>query len=251
MKSAMYDDRQRGIERGDAAMANAITIGRLILLFIVIWMVYVGGAQLVGFCMILIAIVFISDGLDGYVARRQKSTSRFGAVFDIAGDRIVENALWVVFSDLRLIPVWIPLMVLTRGFIVDGLRSLSVAEGMTPFGDSNMMRSAFTRWLTAGRFMRAVFGYAKAAGFVFLTGLAASELSDADGTWVETWYDFDPYLWLGWGLVSAAVVLTVVRGLPVIYDAIIAMREESLSKNSGAGAADSVPPSTRPGGSSL
>ncbi len=207
-------------------MANAITIGRLVLLFIVIWMIYIGDAYVVGFCMLLVAIVFISDGLDGYVARRRGSTSRFGAVFDIAGDRIVENALWVVFSDLHLIPVWIPLMVLTRGFVVDGLRSLSIAEGMTPFGDNNMMRSSFTRWLTAGRFMRAFFGYAKAGGFVFLTGLAASELGSADGTWVETWYDADPYLVLGWALVTFAVILTVVRGIPVIYDAIVAMREE-------------------------
>lgn len=230
-------------------MANAITVGRLILLFIVIWMIYVGGAQLVGFCMLLIAIVFVSDGLDGYVARRQRSTSRFGAIFDIAGDRIVENALWVVFADLHLIGVWIPLMVLTRGFIVDGLRSLSIADGGTPFGDNNMMRSAFTRWLTAGRFMRAFFGYAKAGGFVFLTGLAASKLPDAPGTWVETWYDADPYLWLGWSLVGAAIALTVIRGVPVIYDAVVAMREDAVG---GARAsAETVANAARPGGRPL
>lgn len=230
-------------------MANAITIGRLILLFLVIWMIYVGGARLVGFCMVLIAIVFISDGLDGYVARKQGSTSRFGAIFDIAGDRIVENALWVVFADLHLIGVWVPLMVLTRGFIVDGLRSLSIADGGTPFGDNNMMRSAFTRWLTAGRFMRAFFGYAKAAGFVFLTGLAASKLPDAPGTWVETWYDTDPYIWFGWLLVVAAVALTIIRGLPVIYDAIQAMREDHV--NTSLGAVDPVTGSARSGGRSL
>lgn len=208
-------------------MANAITVGRLILLFIVIWIIYVGSAQVVGACMVAIAFVFVSDGIDGYVARKRGSTSRFGAVFDIAGDRIVENALWVIFADLDLIPVWIPLLVLTRGFVVDGLRSLSIAEGMTPFGENNMMRSAFTRWLTAGRFMRAAFGYAKAGGFVFLTGLAASKLDDAPGTWVETWYDNTPYLILGWTLVVTAVALTVIRGLPVLYDAFLAMREES------------------------
>src|SRR5215218_8230827 len=133
-------------------MANLITIGRLALLYFVIWLLYVGNVQIITLCMVLIIVVFASDGLDGWVARKRGSTSAFGAVFDIAGDRIVEYVLWVVFADLDVIPVWVPILVLTRGVIVDALRSLSYAEGMTAFGDRNMMRSDFTRWLTAGRF---------------------------------------------------------------------------------------------------
>jgi CDP-diacylglycerol--glycerol-3-phosphate 3-phosphatidyltransferase len=206
-------------------MANLITIGRLVLLFIVIWMIYVGNVAVISACMILVIVVFASDGLDGWVARRRQSTSTFGAVFDIAGDRIVENALWVIFADLDLIPIWVPLLVMSRGFIVDGLRSLSYGEGMSAFGDKNMMRSAFTEWLTAGRFMRAFFGYAKAAGFVFLTGLVAERTMDTDGTPLGGLYGKDWYMWLGWSLVWAAVVLTVIRGLPVMYDSLAFMRE--------------------------
>ena len=208
-------------------MANAITVARLLLLFVTIWLIYVGDVYVTAACMVLIAIVFASDGIDGYVARRRGSTSEFGAVFDIAGDRIVENALWVVFAERQLIPVWVPLLVLTRGFLVDGLRSLALSEGMTPFGEKNMMRSAFTRWLTAGRFMRALFGYAKAIGFVFLTGLAASKKDDAPGTWVESLYDFDPYVYAGWACVWFAVALTVIRGLPVIFDGYVTYRERA------------------------
>lgn len=200
-------------------MANLITVGRLALLFAVVGLIYVGNAYVVGVCMALIALIFASDGIDGWVARRRGSTSAFGAVFDIAGDRIVENVLWIVFADLGLIPVWIPLMVLTRGFVVDGLRSLSYSEGMTAFGGRNMMRSPVTRWLTAGRFMRGLYGYAKATGFVFLTGLAADRLSSAHGTWVAALHDVTGYLVLGWSLVATAVALTVVRGVPVIFDA--------------------------------
>ena len=148
------------------------------------------------FAVLLIAIVFAGDGLDGYVARRRKSTSQFGAVFDIAGDRIVENALWVIFAELQLIPVWIPLLVLTRSFVVDGLRSISYAEGMTAFGERNMMRSELTEWLTAGRFMRTLYGYAKAFGFLFLTGLEAFRHRMLL-TLLHQAYDWDP-LALGW-----------------------------------------------------
>ena len=164
---------QRIPDHQEGRVANLITVARLLLLFVAIALIYWGSAGAILFAVLLIAIVFAGDGLDGYVARRRKSTSQFGAVFDIAGDRIVENALWVIFAELQLIPVWIPLLVLTRSFVVDGLRSISYAEGMTAFGERNMMRSQLTEWLTAGRFMRTLYGYAKAFGFLFLTGLEA------------------------------------------------------------------------------
>lgn len=206
-------------------MANLITVGRLILLFIVIWMIYVGNVQMIEACMLLIIVVFASDGLDGWVARKRGSTSPFGAVFDIAGDRIVENVLWVMFADLDLVPVWVPLMVLTRGFMVDGLRSLSYAEGMTAFGDQNMMRSPLTQWLTAGRFMRGFFGWAKSAGFVFLTGLVAWNSMETDGTVIGSLYSVTVFRWFGWALVWIAVALTVIRAIPVFVDSVAFLRD--------------------------
>lgn len=211
-------------------MANAITIGRLVLLYLVIWLIYTGSVGVIAACMILLMVVFAGDGIDGWVARKQGTTSTFGAVFDIAGDRMVENSLWIIFAHLDLIPVWVPLLVLGRGFIVDGLRSISLSEGMTAFGEKNMMRSAFTQWLTAGRFMRALFGYVKAAGFVFLTGLVAWELRDTSDTLLGAMYGAQWFRWFGWTLVWGAVVLTVVRGLPVLWDAIPYMRELDRQK---------------------
>ena len=214
-------------------MANAITIGRLVLLFVVIWLIYVGDVTTISVCMVLLILVFAGDGIDGWVARKQGTTSTFGAVFDIAGDRMVENSLWVVFAHLGVVPVWVPLLVLSRGFIVDGLRSLSFAEGMTAFGEKNMMRSPLTQWLTAGRFVRALFGYMKAAGFVFLAGLVAWETRDTSGTALGALYGQQWFRWFGWILVWGAVALTVIRGLPVLWDALPYMRELDRRKRAG------------------
>ena len=209
-------------------MANLITIGRLILLFIVIWLIYEANVPVIFACMFLIIVVFASDGLDGWVARKRGSTSPFGAVFDIAGDRIAENVLWIIFADLNKLPVWVPLLVITRGLLIDGLRSLSYSEGMTAFGTKNMMRSTLTNWLTAGRFMRGAFGVSKAAGFVFLTGLVGYEDRDSSGKALAALYDLDWYHWLGWTMVWLSVALTVVRGLPVMYDSIGFLRERAV-----------------------
>lgn len=206
-------------------MANAITIGRLILLFIVVAMIYFGNVQVITLCMLLLLVVIAADGVDGWVARKRNETSTFGAVFDIAGDRIVENTLWIIFADLDLIPVWVPILVISRGFIVDGLRSMSMQEGMTAFGDNNMMRSPLTTWLTAGRFMRGFFGYAKALAFVFLCGLEAWKHHDTSDTFIGNLYGVDWFRYAGWSLVWLAVALTVIRGIPVVIDGLAYIRD--------------------------
>ena len=201
-------------------MANLITIARLILLFAVIAMIHFRPVELALPSMILLGVVFAGDGIDGWVARRRRSTSPFGAVFDIAGDRIVETVLWVYFAWERVIPLWAPFLVIVRGGIVDALRSMSYDEGMTAFGENTMMRSALTRWLTAGRFMRGLYGYVKATAFIFLTGYYGFIQPQAEGTWLDKVYSLDVVRWFGWANVWLAVALTLVRGVPVLVDAV-------------------------------
>ncbi|MGA7671629.1 MAG: CDP-alcohol phosphatidyltransferase family protein [Nitrolancea sp.] len=204
-------------------MANLITIGRLLLLFVTIALVYSRSYSVVVWCTLLIGIVFASDALDGFVARRRQSTSDLGAVIDIAGDRVVENALWVVFAQLGLIGVWAPLLVLTRGFFVDAMRGMSYSAGKTAFGEKTMMRTPLSQFIAASRFMRAFYGVAKALGFVFLTSLFASHLSA--GSSLDRFYSHDPIRYFGWAMVYSALALTVIRGVPVLIDAMYYVRD--------------------------
>ena len=215
----------RAGEDGWEQMANLITVGRVLLLFGAIGMVYTRNYLVVFIAGALIALIFAGDGLDGWVARRRNSSSKLGAVLDIAGDRVVENALWVVVAHLGLIGVWAPLLVLTRSFVVDGMRSVALSEGKTPFGDATMMRSRLSWFLTASRFSRVAYGWAKALGFVFLIWYFAWQLPDADGRFLDIAFDWQAFRVLGWALVYASVALNVVRGLPVIYDAMYYLQE--------------------------
>jgi CDP-diacylglycerol--glycerol-3-phosphate 3-phosphatidyltransferase len=210
-------------------MANLITVGRVLLLFIAIAMIYSENYWIIILAGCIIAAIFAGDGLDGYVARRRGSATRLGAVLDIAGDRVVENALWVVFAALQLLGVWAPLVVLTRSFTVDVMRSVALTAGKTPFGDSTMMRSRLTWFLTASRFSRTAYGWSKALGFVFLAWLVAWRLPDGSGRWLDTFYDHQSFRALGWTLVYASVALCIVRGLPVIYDALYYLRDEDAA----------------------
>jgi CDP-diacylglycerol---glycerol-3-phosphate 3-phosphatidyltransferase len=212
-------------------MANLITVARVLLLFAAIGLIYTRNYWIVIVTGLLIAAIFAGDGLDGWVARRRNSSSRLGAVLDIAGDRVVENALWVAFAVLGLVGLWIPLVVLTRSFAVDVMRSVALSEGRTPFGDSTMMRSRFTWFLTASRFSRVFYGWSKALGFVFLTWLFAWQLPDAGGRFLDPAFDLQAFRAGGWFLVYASVALCVIRGLPVIYDAMYYIREEDTAES--------------------
>lgn len=207
-------------------MANLITVGRVLLLFVAIAMLYSEEYWVIIAAGALIGAIFGGDGLDGWVARRRGSTSKLGAVLDIAGDRIVENALWVVFAHMHLVGVWAPLVVLSRSFVVDVMRSVALTEGKTAFGESTMARSRITWFLTASRFSRSVYGWSKALGFVFLAGLVAWRLPGADGRVLDLVYDFQAFRALGWLLVYSSIFFCVARGLPVIYDAMGYFDEE-------------------------
>ncbi len=201
-------------------MANLITVARIILLFITVGIIYIltPVAVLVGF--FLTIIVFASDALDGYVARKRGSANEFGAVFDIAGDRIVENVYWVVLAHLMLVPVWMPLVTIVRSFIVDGLRSMALAQGKTAFGANTMMTSKFGTWLAASRFHRALYGVVKVVAFCWMLLILALRLAAAqDSGWASFEREWGGLIdGIGTFLIYFSVLYMLLRGAVVVWD---------------------------------
>lgn len=168
---------------------------------------------------LLMILVFYMDSLDGWIARRFNVASDFGALFDITADRIVEHVYWIFFAVLHLVSFWVPIIFVARSFLVDAVRSFAFStEGRTPFGEKTLMRSDFTRFLTAGRFMRAFYGFMKLLSFMLL---GAELISRAEVTIVQTplalrvFHDLSlatPFcVWI-------TTALCLIRGLPVLWD---------------------------------
>jgi len=192
-------------------MANLVTLARLLLLFIVVSLAYVDrlSAQLAAFCLLL--VVFIMDALDGWVARRRGESTLFGSVFDIATDRVVENVLWVVLADLNRAPVWVALVFLVRGLLVDSIRTVGASENLAPF---DMMTGKVGRFLVAGRFMRGLYGVVKTVAFAWLF-LMPVVVSAFPAVWSQ-WQSV--LTAIGAGLVHLAVALCIIRGAPVVIE---------------------------------
>src|SRR5262245_3998035 len=203
-------------------MANLVTLSRLVLLLLVVWLSYLPPTPWAFANFFLIIFIFVSDGLDGYIARKRNETSLFGALFDIAGDRIVELTLWIVAADVDLVGVWVPLVFIVRGVIVDTIRSSNaVAQGVAPFA---LMRSPIGKFIVASKFMRVLYAVVKASAFALLALQAPFPA-------------FLPTLWgyVGWfvtGLtyffVYASVVLCIARGWPVIAEFVYTQKNDIL-----------------------
>lgn len=197
-------------------MANVITVGRIGLLFFGISLLFSSDHRSLLLSALIAALVILADGVDGWVARVRNETSKFGAVFDIVGDRIVEAAYLVSFSYLSLIPLWIPLLVLTRGFLVDGLRGLALEHGKTAFGANSMMVSRWGKALTSSRTSRALYGAAKAITFIILPiGLAFTK-PNAPALLAPL---SEPLLLIGVILAYVVAAFCLIRGILVIADA--------------------------------
>lgn len=190
-------------------MANFVTLSRIVLAFIALGLLYLNCPYAYIIAFVLTGIVIWFDGLDGYLARKFNEASKLGALLDILGDRIVECCYWVVFACLGWVSVLVPLIVITRGFITDGIRSLAFEKGYTAFGSTTMMQSAVGRFMVASNFSRGSYAVAKAFAFVLMI------VAYVPGNII-------PYqniiLNVALACVWISVIFCVVRGLPVIVE---------------------------------
>ena len=198
-------------------MANLITLLRFLLLFLLVGMAYHAAPTWQLLNAPLLAFIIALDGVDGWVARRRRETSIFGSIFDIAVDRVVEIVLWVVLGDLGLVPMWVAIVFVVRGTIVDSIRYGAISRGETAFG---MMRSRWGKRLVSGRIMRAVYGTVKALTFGWVLLLQPLPLLlPADwNQWQSLLHAVTTIM------VGASVLLCLIRGIPVVVEFIIEQR---------------------------
>lgn len=202
-------------------MANLLTLARVLLIFaiIAVWArdVRLEWWWLDALMVPLLGWAIFMDAVDGWVARRRDEETEAGALFDIAGDRIVELVLWVFFAIRRdaagvsLVPYWVPLVIVTRTVLTDVVRSVAFREGRTPFGETTMQDSAWAKQLTSARWSRAVYGSLKAVTFCALGALYAWQRMRSGAVAGAAYIAVD-------ALVYATTFLCVARAVPVLWD---------------------------------
>ena len=117
-------------------LPNKLTIFRIILVPIMVIIPFLGITGTISgipISWIIIDLIFIlasiTDKLDGYLARKNNQITTFGKFLDPLADKILVLAAMTMLVEMTKLPAWIPIIVLTREFMVSGYRLVAVEKG--------------------------------------------------------------------------------------------------------------------------
>ena len=205
---------------------NLVTVTRLALVFVLVMLAYDLSMWSRLFAAGLAVLIILGDWLDGHLARKLNQSTTLGSVLDMAADRIIECVLWIILADLRLIPVWIPVVVISRGILTDTIRGYALRYGYSGFDEHSMMRSRIGKFLTGSPLMRTPYAVLKAFTFGLL--LLFAVLDEVLLRWPifsPSWVDVG--LEVGYWTAVLSAIVCMVRGIPVVIEGLHLIRQES------------------------
>jgi len=92
---------------------------------------------------ILFAIGSITDGLDGYIARKYNAVTKIGKLLDPIADKMYVSAALVMLVSIERINPWAVVILLTREFAISGLRVIAIEDDIKiPVGNWGKWKSA-------------------------------------------------------------------------------------------------------------
>jgi cardiolipin synthase len=98
-------------------LPNLITIGRILLVPVVVWAIASREMQ-IAFLVFLIA--GISDAVDGFLAKRLGMTSELGAHLDPLADKVLIVSIYIALGITESIPRWVVILVVSRDILIVG-----------------------------------------------------------------------------------------------------------------------------------
>jgi CDP-diacylglycerol--glycerol-3-phosphate 3-phosphatidyltransferase len=120
-------------------LPNSITMSRVVMIPLLLWILSQhfpwqgsNGAQEIA-ASVLFVLASITDGLDGYLARKRGQITTLGMLLDPIADKVMVAAALIalVAYNPQVVKVWIVVVIIGREFLISGLRSIASSEGFT------------------------------------------------------------------------------------------------------------------------
>jgi CDP-diacylglycerol--glycerol-3-phosphate 3-phosphatidyltransferase len=208
--------RRRGIK--DLNLATQITLWRLLMspAFLVVYFYdrnpnFADNTLVLQIIAVLFAVAFVvTDGLDGYFARKRNEVTKFGKYLDPFSDKICMLTIFLCFVASNYVPVWMVALIYYREASVSVLRTLAAAENVV------IAARRSGKWKTAlqGTAIITILTLATVVSEISRTGFKA-EFPDIYSTLLFVW-SYVPF-----SLMVMVTAVTLVSGL----DYILASRE--------------------------
>ncbi len=140
--------KQRRMNDLSKKLPTALTIARILLVPIFVILLVDPSPYYGLWATAIFVLATFTDWLDGYVARAFDAQSILGTLLDPLADKILVMAALIMLtastSEPR-VPAWIVVALLSREFMVTGLRSLAAVKGMVvPASEMAKHKTAWT-----------------------------------------------------------------------------------------------------------
>ena len=97
---------------------NLLSISRVFIALVMIYFLAQTGNQAIWICAILMLTAAISDGLDGYLARRMNKITKLGILIDPLADKIFAIILVIGLIIYREFPLWMAFVIVGRDLLI-------------------------------------------------------------------------------------------------------------------------------------
>lgn len=136
-------------------LANRITMARIFLVPIIMFFLLVNlniepirfQDFSITYNQIVAALIFIiaasTDGLDGYIARKNKTVTNLGKLLDPLADKLLVAAVLISLVEMNRLDAVIAVIIISREFAITGLRQIALLEGKV------LAASTWGKWKTA------------------------------------------------------------------------------------------------------
>ncbi len=113
------------------SIANALSWSRLFSTPVVMFLLWADGWKpAYVLAAVLFALAEVTDVLDGYFARRQGTVSNLGIFLDLTADKIFTAGVLVMMAEKQILSAWLIAIILSREFLITGIRTYAAAEGV-------------------------------------------------------------------------------------------------------------------------
>jgi len=113
-------------------------MSRIVMIPLLLWILsphfpWQAGAEQEVLASVLFVLASITDGVDGYLARKRGQITTMGMLLDPLADKIMIAAAYIalVAYEPDVVKVWIAVVIIGREFLISGLRSIAASEGFT------------------------------------------------------------------------------------------------------------------------
>jgi CDP-diacylglycerol---glycerol-3-phosphate 3-phosphatidyltransferase len=109
---------------------NVLTVIRILMIPVIVVALLNETAEGDVIAAVLFALAALTDGLDGYIARRQRQETTFGKLMDPLADKLLVTAALISLVSLDRLSAWVAMVIIAREFAVTGLRSVAAERGV-------------------------------------------------------------------------------------------------------------------------